>query len=270
MGCASPSILAGWALVTAFVASGLAACSGNDTEARANDASSSFFERDAGQTSSHNPLALGGQSGGEDYGNSLSFEPCACEIPTARGRVLELGSCARVEVLETTGMYPEIAPGEVLGGVLSLACYGSEPLAVGDEIFFDFVPGDDQRCPERDACWATCAGAPPECSTQCVHETAEVCADDLAFSHQTGRFAAVSAEGELASFRFAGEVRTASVEDLLVPSCWEEHQRILEDYESALRESMPPVDESMYTPPAPELAPEPPPEEDPFGCYRGQ
>jgi hypothetical protein len=218
-------------------------------------------------------IVSGGQSGGEGQGSSGAAPmPCACLSSAVLGEVLEsAGVCARVRVLDTFAIYPNIAVGEVLVGVLDLACPSSDPITTGDQILFEyFPPGDADECPERTACWQACIPATPECGRACATTTAAVCADDVAIPHQTGRILALSAGRDQVSFHFAGRDRTASIDEVLGFTCYEEHQRILDDYERERAESAPTVNSSSLGASTPEVSAMPPPASpDPAECYAG-
>ncbi len=197
--------------------------------------------------------------------------PCACLFSGVLGEVLEsAASCTRVRVLDTFDIYPNIAVGEVLVGVLELACSGSAPISPGDQILFEYSPtaGDDQ-CPERSDCRQTCIPASVECGRACATATAAACADDVAISHQTGRILALSAGRDQVSFRFAGGDRTASIEEVLDFTCYEKHERVLDEYERGRAESAPVLSPPPVSPALPEMAVAPPPSPDPAECYSG-
>lgn len=212
----------------------------------------------------------GGQSGGEGEGSfGPPPVPCACLFSGVLGEVLEsTAPCARVRVLDTFDIYPNIAVGEVLGGVLQLACPGSAPITAGDQILFQyFPPGGADFCPERSECWQTCIPASAECSKACATATAAACADDVALAHQTGYILALSAGGDQVSFHFAGGDRTASIDEVLDFTCHDEHQRVLDDYERERAENAPTVNSPPVSPEMSEMSVAPPPSPDPAECY---
>ncbi|HTV18462.1 MAG TPA: hypothetical protein VMG12_07320 [Polyangiaceae bacterium] len=228
----------------------------------------------------------GGQSGTEGEGNLPAPETtCACLFSGVLGEVLDgAGPCTRVRVLDTFDVYPNIAVGEVLVGVLQLACPASAPIATGDRVLFEyFAPGSADQCPERTDCWQTCNPASAECGKACAAATAEMCADDVEVAHQTGRIVALSLVDDQVHFHFAGSDRVASVDELLGATCNEEHSRVLDAYERERAQGQPAVDASDVcgisldpsgTQPLPACAamasmPDraPPPPPDPADCY---
>jgi hypothetical protein len=218
-------------------------------------------------------IVSGGQSGGEGQGSlPAPPSPCACLFSGVLGEVLESAApCTRVRVLDTYDIYPNIAVGEVLVGVLELACSGSASISPGDRILFDYSPpAAADQCPERSDCWQTCIPASVECGRACATATAEACADDVAIPHQTGRILALSADRDLVSFRFAGGERSASIEEVLDFTCYEKHQRVLDEYERERAESAPTVNSPPVSPALLEMAvAPPPPSPDPAECYAG-
>jgi hypothetical protein len=218
-------------------------------------------------------IVSGGQSGGEGQGSlPAPPSPCACLFSGVLGEVLESAApCTRVRVLDTFDIYPNIAVGEVLVGVLELACAGSASINPGDQILFEYLPpAASDQCPERSDCWQTCIPASAECGRACATATAAACADDVAMPHQTGRILALSAGGDQVSFRFAGRDRTASIEEVLDFTCYEKHERVLDDYERERAETAAIVNWPPVIPPVPEMSLVPPSPPDPAECYGAQ
>jgi hypothetical protein len=267
MGCAElvANVPLGPALVVAMLAGvGMAACSSDATAPAPTNTPSD------GVVSSEDVVS-GGQSGGEGEGNLDYSGPCACLFSGVLGEVLEpQGPCSRVRVLDTFDVFPNLAVGEVLGGVLHPACSGSEPIGAGDQILFQyFPPSGADECPERSACWQTCTEATPECGKACASATAEVCADDVALAHQTGSFSALTVRDDRVRFHFAGQDRAASIDEVLDYTCSNEHQRILDEYEREHPRLA--VDDTPIAPTsslqAPETAVMPAASPDPSECY---
>lgn len=187
------------------------------------------------------PDTEGGQSGGEGGGYVPDIlddtpQPCACMNAASVGKVLSLGDgCAQVEVIETFDRYRKFEVGDVIGGIIDVACRGSEPIAVGDDVLFQYYPGPGDECPAVRQCYeANCPwrGVEDDCRQACRDANAETCASvgPLAWSLQTGSFSALKAQGDSVSFYFAGEEREASVTELTVPMCQTEHFALLDAY----------------------------------------
>jgi hypothetical protein len=186
----------------------------------------------------------GGQSGGEGDGEFPAGTPCACLSPLMLGRVISADGCVRVEVTGGVQGASEFAVGDVLGGILMLAC-GGAPLAAGSDIAFQYSPGEHDECPAYRACAAANCVAPAsdadpddpsvrdtsfECNQACYDETRAECDQPAAWQRQTGRFTALELQGGLARFDWAGEMRSATVESLAAPTCVDEHAAQFELY----------------------------------------
>jgi hypothetical protein len=204
------------------------------------------------------PDMEGGQSGGEG-GGFVGIEegppqPCACMNAASRGKVRSLADgCAQVEVTETFAPNRPFEVGDVLGGTLDVACRGSQPIAVGDDVLFAYYPGGTDECPAVRQCYeANCVwqGVEDACRQACRDSTAETCASvgPLAWSLQTGRFLALKAQGDNVSFYFAGEEREASVGELTVPACWYEHFALLNAYGKARDPRLENLEDASYDP----------------------
>ena len=227
----APALLLGLAL----------ACSGqSDDAAPAADGESS----DDGEP--------GGQSGGEGDGEFPVGTPCACLSPLTLGRVISADGCVRVEVTGGPPGASEFAVGEVLGGIVMFACGGGAPLAAGSEIAFQYLPGEHDECPAYRACAAANCVVPVsdadpdepsvrdtsfECNQACYDQTRAECSQPAAWQRQTGRFTALELVAGRARFDWAGETRSATLESLATPECFDEHATQLELYQASSAES---------------------------------
>ena len=221
--------------LSALLLGGALACSGQSDDAA--------LPADGDPSSDGEP---GGQSGGEGDGEFPAGTPCACLSPLLLGRVVSADGCVRVEVTGGPAGASEFAVGDVLGGILQLAC-GGAPLAAGSEVAFQYLPGEHDECPAYRACAAANCVAPTsdvdadgpserdtsfECNRACYDETRAECEQPAAWQRQTGRFTALLLQGGLARFDYAGETRSASLESLQSPECFDEHAAQFELYEA--------------------------------------
>jgi hypothetical protein len=214
---------------------------------------------DGAATDFTSPEMLGGQSGGEGGGYVPDIEegppqPCACMNAASVGKVLSLGDgCAQVQVIETFDRYRKFEVGDVIGGILDVACRGSDPIAVGDDVLFQYYPGPSDECPAVRQCYeADCVwrGVEDACRQACRDSSAETCASvgPLAWSLQTGRFSALKAQAGSVSFYFAGEEREASVAELTVPMCQTEHFALLDAYGRVRDPRLENIEDASYDP----------------------
>lgn len=183
------------------------------------------------------PDVSGGQSGGEGNGANEGIlvvgspQPCACMGAGAAGTVLSMSeACVRVQVTEVYNPYGTYEVGDVLGGILDLACRRSEPVRAGDQVLFQYDPGRTDECPAYRQCVnASCRAIDDACRMACLDSTLGVCTDPKAWSLQTGRFSALLLRGEKVAFHFAGEDREATISELTTPQCWTEHFELLKE-----------------------------------------
>jgi len=176
-------------------------------------------------------VMIGGQSGGE--GSAPDDQPCACLVTPVIGRITSIGDgCARVEVLATpdeNAEFSEFEVGQILGGVLAPACRGSGPFVPGDQILFEFHPGDPEPCLERRQCLDACPAGEQgeECAASCEASAFDSCSSPEQWSLSTGRFSAVKLNDAVGTFYFAGQQRSATLDELLSPSCWTDQQALV-------------------------------------------
>lgn len=173
--------------------------------------------------------------------------------------------CALLEVAEVLADVENVESGDVIGGLLVPLCGTEEwpTFEEGEEVLAVYRPKriNFSQCDSYRACEQQCEAsmdpvqppstappgaanppaAPPfaglpgttpvrECESQCAEETREECGPPEHEVRLGGELRVMKLDGDLASFFWAGESRTQSIEELSSVSCFMEHDEQMQSY----------------------------------------